>query len=338
MGHKTHPREDFSRQMGPAFGLMHSCGGDFVFVIYPYIIIQPKRTTMKRALQRGFTLIELLVVITIIAILASLAVPTFNVIQDMANQTSTSNNCRQIIMAMKIFAQENNSIYPDSYNNPQTGGQAVTANDAFRVLIQEEVIQDERIFGAKASAYLPDGNVGTAPSYDQALQAGENHWALTQGQTTSSSGIMPLVFENPLAPSWPPNWNCDAAGQLKPGRTWRGGKIIIGRNDNSVNVEQLASKRGPSVGPKAMAGGYDIFTMASQNQPQQVLNILSTGGASFQGGDPSMGGLPGAPGAMPALPGAPGAMPALPGAPGGLPALPGAPGGLPALPGAPPAQ
>jgi prepilin-type N-terminal cleavage/methylation domain-containing protein len=293
---------------------------------------------MKRALQRGFTLIELLVVITIIAILASLAVPTFNVIQDMANQTSTVNNCRQIIMSMKIFANDNNSIYPDTYNNPQTGGMALTANDAFRVLIQEEIIQDERIFGAKASSFMPDNNIGTAPSFDQALQAGENHWALTQGQTTSSNGIMPLVYENPLAPSWPPQWNCDAAGQPRPGRAWRGGKIIIGRNDNSVNVELLATKKGPAVGPKAMAGGYDIFTMASQNQPQQVLNILLTGGQSGMVGDPSFtnpgaapGGLPGAPGGgLPALPGAapgglPGALPGAPAAPGGLPALPGAP-------------
>jgi len=288
---------------------------------------------MKQALQRGFTLIELLVVITIIAILASLAVPTFNVIQDMANQTSAANNCRQIIMSMKIFANDNNSIYPDTYNNPQTGGMALTANDAFRVLIQEEIIQDERIFGAKASSFQPDNNIGTSPSFDQALQAGENHWALTQGQTTSSNGIMPLVFENPLAPSWPPQWNCDAAGQPKPGRAWRGGKIIIGRNDNSVNVESLATKKGPAVGPKSMAGGYDIFTMASQNQPQQILNILLTGGSQsgMVGGDPSFTN-PGAPGA--------GGLPALPGAaPSGLPGLPGAPvaapGGLPALPGAP---
>ncbi len=294
---------------------------------------------MKRALQRGFTLIELLVVITIIAILASLAVPTFGVIQDMANQTSTSNNCRQIIMAMKIFAGDNNSIYPDSYQNPQTGGQAVTSNDAFRVLLQEEVIQDERIFGAKASLYQPDGNVGTAPGYDKALQAGENHWALTQGQTTSSTGIMPLVFENPLAPSWPPNWNCDAAGQLKPGRTWRGGKVIIGRNDNSVNVESLASKKGGSVGPKALSGGYNIFTLASQNQPQQILNILAGGAqsGSMMGTAPGVGQTPGAPGGLPELPGAPGGLPALPGAPAAAPA-PAAPTGLPALPGAPPGQ
>ena len=291
---------------------------------------------MKRALQRGFTLIELLVVITIIAILASLAVPTFNVIQDMANQTSTSNNCRQIMMAMKIFANDNNSIYPDTYNNPQTGGMAITSNDAFRVLIQEEVIQDERIFGAKASRFQPDGNVGTAPSYDQALQAGENHWALTQGQTTSSNGVMPLVFENPLAPSWPPQWNCDAAGQPKEGRSWRGGKIIIGRNDNSVNVEQLASKKGPAVGPKSLAGGYDIFTMASQNQPQQVLQILNTGMSSGSQIITNPG-APGAPGALPQAPGAPGGLPGLPGLPGAAPAAPAAPaGGLPGLPGVPP--
>jgi prepilin-type N-terminal cleavage/methylation domain-containing protein len=291
---------------------------------------------MKRALQRGFTLIELLVVITIIAILASLAVPTFNVIQDMANQTSAANNCRQIIMSMKIFANDNNSIYPDTYNNPQTGGMALTANDAFRVLIQEEIIQDERIFGAKASSFMPDNNIGTSPSFDQALQAGENHWAMTQGQTTSSNGIMPLVFENPLAPSWPPQWNCDAAGQPKPGRAWRGGKIIIGRNDNSVNVESLASKKGPAVGPKAMTGGYDIFTMASQNQPQQILNILTTGGQSAMSGDPSFTNPGALPGGLPAAPGA-GGLPALPGAaPAGLPGAPAAaPGGLPALPGAP---
>lgn len=287
---------------------------------------------MKRALNQGFTLIELLVVITIIAILASLAVPTFNVIQDMANQTSTSNNCRQIILAMKIYANDNNSLYPDSYNDISGGGGlATTSNDAFRVMFKEDIIQDERIFGAKASKFMPDGNIGAAPTFDQALVAGENHWALTQGQTTSSTGIMPLVYENPIAPAWPPQWNCDAAGQPVPGRTWRGGKIIIGRNDNSINVEQLAAKRGPAVGPKALNGGQDMFTQASQAQPMQVLNIIIGGGAAYTM-DPNAVGQQ--PGAMPTLPGTPGAPGAPAAAGGGLPTLP-AGGGLPALPAAP---
>lgn len=238
---------------------------------------------MKTNRNRGFTLIELLVVITIIAILASLAVPTFNVIQDKANQMKGTNNCRQIIMAMKLFASDNSGIYPDSVTNPQTGSTAQSANDAFRMLIQEELLPDERIFGCPSSKYLPDGNIGQAPVYGLALEPGENHWAMTRGQTESAVGTMPMVYENPVSPSWPPLWNCDAAGTLAPGRAWRGGKIIIGLNDNSVNVEKLASKSGASVGPAMRQGGMNLFTQASPNQPQQILNVVTAGGLGMAG-------------------------------------------------------
>lgn len=249
------------------------------------IIIQTTypHNTMKTNRNQGFTLIELLVVITIIAILASLAVPTFNVIQDKANQMKGTNNARQIIMAMKLFASDNNGIYPDSVTNPQTGSMAQTANDAFRMLIQSELLPDERIFGCPSSGYQPDGNIGQAPVYGQALQPGENHWAMTRGLTESAVGTMPLVYENPVSPSWPPMWNCDAAGTLAPGRAWRGGKIIIGLNDNSVNVEQLAAKSGSAVGPAMRQGGLNLFTQASPNQPQQVLNVVTMGGMSLPG-------------------------------------------------------
>ena len=42
---------------------------------------------------------------------------------------------------------------------------------------------------------------------------------------------MPLVFENPIAAGWPPQWNADAAGKPVQGRAWSGGKVIIGKND-----------------------------------------------------------------------------------------------------------
>jgi prepilin-type N-terminal cleavage/methylation domain-containing protein len=224
---------------------------------------------MKSTLQRGFTLIELLVVITIIAILASLAVPTFNVIQDKANQMKGTSNCRQIILAMKAFAGDNNGAYPDS----DPGFQPQTSNDAFRLLLVQDILQDERIFGCPASPFIPDGNVGLPPQYNEALMAGENHWTMTRGQTDSSAANMPLVFENPVSPGWPPTWNADVAGQLVPGRTWRGGKIIIGLNDNSVNVERLEAARGSNVGPRPLGmGGLNIFTQASQTQ--QLLNVI----------------------------------------------------------------
>jgi prepilin-type N-terminal cleavage/methylation domain-containing protein len=224
---------------------------------------------MKTRLNQGFTLIELLVVITIIAILASLAVPTFNVIQDKANQMKGTNNCRQIIMSMKAYSSDNNGAYPDSDRNFQPQ----TANDAFRLLLVQDILQDERIFGCPASKYQPDNNVGQPPQFAEALMPGENHWVLTSGQTDSSSAIMPLVFENPVAIGWPPTWNADIAGQLQRGRTWRGGKIIIGLNDNSVEVVRLEAARGSNVGPMPLGGsGLNIFTQASQTQ--NIMDIV----------------------------------------------------------------
>ena len=68
---------------------------------------------MKTRIQQGFTLIELLVVITIIAILAGLALPTFTKIQEKGNMTKAISNCRQIITVLRIYSSDNNGNYPD---------------------------------------------------------------------------------------------------------------------------------------------------------------------------------------------------------------------------------
>ncbi len=284
---------------------------------------------MKTKRNQAFTLIELLVVITIIAILASLAVPAFTMVQTQGNQMKGVNNCKQIILSLKQFSKDNNSQYPDSVPNPLTGSIAQNANDAYRYMIQEQIVTDERIFGCPAG-YNPDNNIGQAPNYGQALMPGENHWAMTANQTDATFGNMPVVFENPSSPSWPPLWNADVAGQIAPGRTWPGGKIIIGLNDGSVAVQPLAGKKG-MIGPKVMAGGFNMFTQASQGIPQRVLPIVyGNQGMNINGGSSVIpGGAPGGP--PPAFGGAPGGMPGAPppapfpgGAPGG-----GAPGALP---------
>ncbi|MHB1082843.1 MAG: type II secretion system protein [Prosthecobacter sp.] len=283
---------------------------------------------MKTKRNQAFTLIELLVVITIIAILASLAVPAFTMVQTQGNQMKGVNNCKQIILALKQFSKDNNSQYPDSLQNPLTGSLAQTANDAYRYMIQEQIVTDERIFGCPAG-YTPNNDIGQAPNYGNALMPGENHWAMTGNQTDTTVGNMPIVFENPTSISWPPLWNADVAGQIAPGRTWPGGKIIIGRNDGSVAVEALAGKRG-SIGPKIMAGGLNLFTQASQGIPQRILQVVY--GNNSMNTNPGSGGQGQMPGSPPAAFGAPlpGGMPggAPPPAPlGGAPG--GAPGGLP---------
>jgi type II secretory pathway pseudopilin PulG len=53
-----------------------------------------------------------LVLIPIVAILAALAIPTFNVIQQQANLVKAQNEARQIVVAAKTYASEHDGNYP----------------------------------------------------------------------------------------------------------------------------------------------------------------------------------------------------------------------------------
>ena len=62
--------------------------------------------------QRGFTLIELLVVIAIIAILAAILFPVFSKAREKARQTACTSNLKQISLAVMIYVQENDEVFP----------------------------------------------------------------------------------------------------------------------------------------------------------------------------------------------------------------------------------
>jgi len=63
--------------------------------------------------NRGFTLIELLVVIAIIAILAAILFPVFAKAREKARQNSCMNNARQLVLGIQMYAQDNDSLYPE---------------------------------------------------------------------------------------------------------------------------------------------------------------------------------------------------------------------------------
>lgn len=222
---------------------------------------------MKRNLRQGFTLIELLVVITIIAILAGLAMPAFVGVQEAARQSEGSNNCRQILMFFKQYAADENGLYPDSDSTDQPQ----TSNDAFRILVKRGFVEDEKVFVCPVSPYRVDKKLGEAPDFQDAVGPGECHWSMTKGLSDSASSNAPLVFENPVSNSWPPAWNADAAGKLEKGRSWRKGKIIVGKNDGSVTLEQLESTRGDNVALKPNGDGKDLFTLF--NEQGEILDI-----------------------------------------------------------------
>src|SRR5882724_2429528 len=70
------------------------------------------RNMQKLLRVGGFTLIELLVVIAIIAILAAMLLPALTRAKDAAHSTACKNHLRQMMYAMPMYVDDNQSKYP----------------------------------------------------------------------------------------------------------------------------------------------------------------------------------------------------------------------------------
>jgi hypothetical protein len=151
----------------------------------------------------------------------------------MVKKTKAIANCRQIVLALKLYASDHGGNYPSP------DGLVSSSNQAFRRLFREEVLEAEGIFGCPDSVFMPDNQIGQAPDYNEALKPGENHWAMTDGLFDSSSGGIPLVYENPVKAEWPPKWKPGLEGKREKGEAWPGGAVLVGMNDGGASFMKL---------------------------------------------------------------------------------------------------
>ena len=236
----------------------------------------------------AFTLIELLVVIAIIAILASLALPAFSAVQERAKQTKDLSNGKQVALALKQFALDNNGEYPNKpygsgVSSPGDYASSVTllaagdsSNDAFRWLVPTYAASED-IFVVPGSAWNPlgadntfDAAYGTA-TVPGTLVPGEVGYAYVAALNDTSNPQFPLLvdaFTDPAAV--PPGYVAD---KTLRGGVWAAGRAIIIFCDGSGRVMKVDDTANLSVFRPGHA--YTLFDLTQSAAPENWLGATN---------------------------------------------------------------
>lgn len=215
--------------------------------------------------SRRWSPLQIGVAIIAVVLVMGAFVPFYNSLAEQGKQSKNFGAARQIVTCLKLYAGDHNGAYPDS-----ALPEAKSSNEVFRLLFKEDILTDERIFGAMISPFAPDGEIGSAPHYSKALEAGENHWAMVTGLRDNASALTPVVLENPLTTA-PLRWTNVGLRSVK-GRTWEKGKIVVAFNDTSVAMVGLVPDPGSSAPLLEMPP--DSFPLPSPKGSPPVLDVL----------------------------------------------------------------
>jgi prepilin-type N-terminal cleavage/methylation domain-containing protein/prepilin-type processing-associated H-X9-DG protein len=107
-------------------------------------------------MRRGFTLIELLVVIAIIAILAAILFPVFAKAREKARQASCSSNMKQIGLAILMYVQDYDEMYPMLYHYRCAPAPTVAQGVTWKEIVQP-YIKNTQIFACPSESLGYDG-------------------------------------------------------------------------------------------------------------------------------------------------------------------------------------
>jgi len=147
-----------------------------------HVILNPTLTiykimTMKKKTTAAFTLIELLVVIAIIAVLASIALPVFSSVQTKGAQTKALSNGKQIALALRLYASDNNGTYPsylvDADGTPTTNPRPLSPLPMTPLPAFPNYIKSEAIFWLSKSKWCSTGSPDEAQDSTLTVPSGE---------------------------------------------------------------------------------------------------------------------------------------------------------------------
>ncbi|MFH1792077.1 MAG: type II secretion system protein [Patescibacteria group bacterium] len=154
-------------------------------------------------MKKGFTLIELLVVISIIGVLAALALVSFGPSQKQARDTQRKSDLKQYQTALENFANNNNSLYPSRKQVQKISNTVILC---IPLGITGECPTDPK-FDSDPSIYdyyyISDGSGNgtiTATEYLlwSVLEGNGGYWVVCSGGKTGTTTTAPTAVTCPL--------------------------------------------------------------------------------------------------------------------------------------------
>ena len=233
-------------------------------------VIQPAK-------RRHFPhLIEGCVLLFVVGVLASVYLPVFNSVAVRGPQTKALAQAKQIGLALKIFAGDNDGRYPTKGVPAMMTATPANSNQAFACLFPTYAAS-EKMFGNPVSAYQtrPPDNVIDNPAVfppRKTLEPGENVYGYVMGLTDGSNPASPIVVDG-----------TDSTGHYRTdpklrGGVWKGQRAVVVHLDNSGGLENLE-------------GPPDALTIkASADCPALDLSRLSAFGTDVRLLDPAVAG------------------------------------------------